>query len=185
MKLRILTVLMLGAVVLTSCEDDFLSKIPETVVSAEDFYITEDDYLQATVGMYVPLRNLYGIGLADYGAWTMGEMRSDNTCFYYNNSNRGFAGIEYIDQFIDDANGGGVSTKYDNDFILIGRANQILSRIDEADFDETARNNYKGQALFIRAFAYFDLIQYFFRKFLVKRICFLDQSQLKHFMMYT
>ncbi|SHM12921.1 RagB/SusD family nutrient uptake outer membrane protein [Flavobacterium saccharophilum] len=160
MKIKILiavSVLMLSA----SCSEDFLDKLPETVVSAENFYKTETDFKLATVGMYVPLRNLYGTGLADFGAWAMGEMRSDNTVFIYNYNNRGYADREYVDQFIDDSNGGGVSNKYQNDYIIIGRANQILSKIDAADFDQTKKNNYKGQALFLRAFAYFDLVNYF------------------------
>ena len=146
---------------LVACEDEFLTNENQNVVSSSNFFETEEDFQQATVGMFSPLRNLYGIGLADYGAWTMGEMRSDNTVFIYNQSNRGYVGIEYIDQFIDDANGGHVNTKWDNGFIIIGRANQIITNIDEANISEEARNNYLGQALFMRAFAYFDLVQYF------------------------
>ena len=160
MKIKILTAI--SAMVLSvSCADDFLVKLPETVVSAESFYKTDTDFKLATVGMYVPLRNLYGVGLADSGAWAMGEMRSDNTVFIYNFANRGYADREYVDEFIDDSNGGAANNKYQNDYILIGRANQILSKIDAAEFDQTKKNNYKGQALFMRAFAYFDLVQYF------------------------
>ena len=154
-------ILLIAVFGLTACGDDYLVKLPETVVSVEDFYKSESDYSLAIIGAYQHLRPLLGSGLADYGAWTMGEMRSDNTTFSYNLDNRGYAGIEYYDLFIDDSNGGGVSTKYDNNYIIIGRANQILSRIDNADISDDAKNNYKGQALFLRAFAYFDLVQYF------------------------
>ncbi|WP_297094815.1 RagB/SusD family nutrient uptake outer membrane protein [uncultured Draconibacterium sp.] len=149
---------LLGA---TSCSDDFLTNLPETVVSAEDFYKTESDYAQAIIGVYQPVRSLYNTGLAGYGAWTMGEMRSDNTTFSYNVSNRGYADREYVDLFIDDSNGGSTSNKYNNNYYIIGRANQILSQIDDADISEASKNNYKGQALFLRAFAHFDLVQYF------------------------
>jgi hypothetical protein len=122
MKIKISTAV-IAAILLSSCSDEFLTKYPETVVSAETFYKTEADFRQAIIGTYVPLRNVYGTGLADYGAWAMGEMRSDNTAFIYNAANRGCADREYIDQFIDDSNGGGVSNKYQNDYIIIGRAN--------------------------------------------------------------
>ncbi|MDO3694303.1 RagB/SusD family nutrient uptake outer membrane protein [Wenyingzhuangia sp. chi5] len=160
MKIKLYIIFAIG-ILCSSCEEEFLTKLPETVVAGDDFFKTKEDFQQATIGMYAPLRNLYGIGLADYGAWITGEMRSDNTIFLYNNANRGYAGLEYIDQFIDDANGGHVGTKFDNNYILIGRANQIISRIDEADIEEASRDNYKGQALTMRAFAYFDLLQYF------------------------
>nr|WP_321450944.1 RagB/SusD family nutrient uptake outer membrane protein [uncultured Carboxylicivirga sp.] len=156
-----LYMLLMAVFSITACSDDYLVNLPETVVSAENFYKTESDFALAIVGAYQPLRTLYGSGLADYGAWAMGEMRSDNTTFSYNIDNRGYADREYVDQFIDDSNGGAVSAKYDNDYIIIGRANQIINRIDEANITEEARNNYKGQALFLRAFAYFDLVQYF------------------------
>ncbi|WP_421876630.1 RagB/SusD family nutrient uptake outer membrane protein [Marinoscillum sp.] len=159
MKSKIFAIVLLS-VIFSACEDDFLTKLPETVVSSGDFYKTEEDFQQATVGMYQPLREFFGTGLGndDFGAWTIGEMRSDNTCFIYN-TNRGFAGLELIDQFINDANGGGTAVKYINAYIMIGRANQILAAIDEADISDAARDNYKGQALFIRSFAYFDLVQ--------------------------
>ena len=45
--------------------------------------------------------------------------------------------------------------------MVIARANQILSAIDGVDFDAAVKNNLKGQALFLRALSYFDLVQYF------------------------
>ncbi|RYY36503.1 MAG: RagB/SusD family nutrient uptake outer membrane protein [Sphingobacteriaceae bacterium] len=147
--------------VFTSCKKDFLNKLPETVVPAEDFYKTESDFQQANIGLYNPLRTLYGTGLADYGAWAMGEMRSDNTTFSFNSANRGYADRESVETFMDDANSGATSNKYNNDYIIIGRANQVLKTIDAATFAEDKKNSYKGQALFLRAFAYFDLVQYY------------------------
>lgn len=151
----------LASCLVTSCSKDFLTKTPISSVSAETFYKTQSDFDQAVVGMYAPLRNLYGVGLADFGAWSMGEMRSDNTCFIYNFANRGYSDREGVETFLDDANGGAVSNKYSNDYVIIGRANQILSTIDKSILTDSAKANDKGQALFLRAFAYFDLVQYF------------------------
>lgn len=147
--------------ILSSCKNDFLDKAPETVVPAAEFYKTESDFQQAIIGLYNPLRALYGTGLADVGAWAMGEMRSDNTTFSFNAANRGYADREYVDLFTDDANSGTTSNKYNSNYIIIGRANQVLKTIDAATFDEKQKNNFKGQALFLRAFCYFDLVQYF------------------------
>ncbi len=148
-------------VLITSCSESFLEELPEDAVALEDFYQDENDFELANVGMYLPLQSLYGNTVADYGAWSMGEMRSDNTCFIYNSSSRGYADREYVDLFTDDADGSCVSTKYEEDYIIIQRANQILKYIESADVDEDAYDNYKGQALFMRAFCYFDLVQYF------------------------
>ncbi|HEX8358299.1 MAG TPA: RagB/SusD family nutrient uptake outer membrane protein, partial [Segetibacter sp.] len=48
-----------------------------------------------------------------------------------------------------------------SDYSIIARVNQVLDPIDAVDFDAAVKSNIKGQALFLRAFAYFDLVQYF------------------------
>ncbi|HEX8018676.1 RagB/SusD family nutrient uptake outer membrane protein [Mucilaginibacter sp.] len=160
MKHKILLALLI-CLLFGACKKQFLDKTPISQLSAVDFYKSQSDFDQAVVGIYVPLRPLYGVGLADYGAWSMGEMRSDNTCFIFNFANRGYADREGVETFLDDVNGGGASNKYDNDYIIIGRANQVLAQIDNVGLTGTAKDNDKGQALFLRAFAYFDLVQYF------------------------
>src|SRR5690606_16363504 len=40
-------------------------------------------------------------------------------------------------------------------------ANQVLDVIDDATLEPAIQNNLKGQALFLRAFCYFDLVKYF------------------------
>lgn len=160
MKIKYYIAMTLLAVGFVSC-DDFLTELPKTSVPKEGFYKTEADYQQANVGIYQILRGLYGAGAANYGAWQMGEMRSDNTTFLFNTVNRGYSDRETVALFTDDATGGAVSNKYNNDYYIIQRANQVIQFIDDAEISKEAHDNYKGQALFLRAFAYFDLVQYF------------------------
>src|SRR5690606_24108135 len=54
-----------------------------------------------------------------------------------------------------------VTNQYIQDYRIIARVNQITTTIDEADFDIKAKNNLKGQALFLRGYAYFELVRYF------------------------
>src|SRR5690606_5487000 len=51
--------------------------------------------------------------------------------------------------------------QYRLDYQIISRTNQVLSTIDEVEFDPQAKNNLKGQALFLRSYAYFELVRYF------------------------
>ena len=67
----------------------------------------------------------------------------------------------YVKNFQDDANNSVSYHKYADDYSIISNANYLLENIDNVDFDQQAKNNIKGQALFLRAFAYFDLVQYF------------------------
>ncbi len=54
-----------------------------------------------------------------------------------------------------------VLNQYRLDYQIIARTNQILALIDGVDFDAATKKNLKGQALFLRAYAYFELVRYF------------------------
>lgn len=148
---------------LSSCSSDFLDIPSETSLSTATFYKTEADLQQAVNAAYAPLRNLYNLtpGANDSGAWAMGEMRSDNTRYIFNPSYRATIGQESISDFTNQADNTISTAKYTTNFQIIARANQVLASVDGVDFAEASKNNIKGQALFLRALAYFDLVQYF------------------------
>ena len=165
MKTKTLIFALFTGITISSCSD-FLTQLPETRKHKANFYNTEAVFPPPSAFVFCcvffqMLRSIYGAGAANYGSWMMGEMRSDNTTYLYNLENRGYADREYVALFTDDANGGAVSNKYNNTYYMIQRANQVIQYIEEANISESAYRNYKGQALFLRALGYFDLVQYF------------------------
>ena len=62
---------------LSSCKKDFLDLPSETNLSTPVFFKTQEDFEKAVNGEYEPLRTSYA------RAWVMGEMRSDNTHYFY------------------------------------------------------------------------------------------------------
>jgi tetratricopeptide (TPR) repeat protein len=157
MKLKIFTTVIVAAL-LGGCKKSYLEIPAKTSLSTSVFFKTQSDFQQAINGAYAPLRGLYsGSG----GAWAMGELRSDNTTYKFNSNDRGTIGAEFIKDFTDDSSSPVTSNKYYSDYAIIARVNQILDLIDPVSFDTNAKNNIKGQAYFLRAFAYFDLVQYF------------------------
>lgn len=62
---------------------------------------------------------------------------------------------------MDDATNGVPRSKYVIDYRIISRVNHLLEPIDAVSFDQKIKDNIKGQAYFLRALAYFDLVQYF------------------------
>lgn len=144
-------------ILMTACSQNFLDVTPETFVSSANYYTTEDDFEQALSGAYESLREIYNSG------YVMGEMRSDNTHYIYDDSDRGDQNVERENTacFTDDALNRYTSAKYYACYEGISRTNIILDRIDAADFDESAQNDIKGETLFLRAFYYFELVQYF------------------------
>lgn len=150
--------MILSSCILTGCQSDFLNLPSNTSLSTAVYYKSQSDFEQAINGAYAPLRDLYN-GM--YGAWAMGEMRSDNTTYKYNPNDRGTIEAEFVKNFLDDATNGVPRSKYVINYRIISRVNHLLEPIDAVSFDQKVKDNIKGQAYFLRALAYFDLVQYF------------------------
>ena len=160
MKKTIILTLLLGFSQI-GCKEEFLNIVPETNLSSATFFTKEADFLQAVNAAYVPLR-----AIVNDRAWLLGEMHSDNAYYYRNILFGATEQQEDIADFaVPTANGVTSNThvlnQYRLDFQIIARANQILSSIDAVDFPAASKNNLKGQAQFLRAYAYFELVQYF------------------------
>jgi hypothetical protein len=149
------------AMSLTGCRENFLTVVPETSLSSATFFVTESDFQQAVNGTYVPLRAIYNVP-----AWILKEMHSDNSYYARNTLYGAVDPTQNVANFaVPTANGvtanAHVLTFYRQNYQIIARANQILTTIDAVNFPEASKNNLKGQALFLRAFAYYDLVRLF------------------------
>lgn len=160
---KIFILLGLIGILATSC-DDFLTIYPETSLSVPTFYKTEADFTQAVNGAYAPLlllNNQEGGGM-----FVLTEMHSDNAFFQRNPFFGARDRWHDIAQHAVPTNDGVTTNRYvqlayQNFFQIIARSNQILVTIDEAEFDAGAKDNIKGQALFLRAYSYFELVRLF------------------------
>jgi len=145
---------------IASC-DDFLTIYPETSLTSATFFTREADFVQAVNGAYVPLRSI-----ANDRSWLLGEMHSDNT---YYSRNILFGATEQQEDIADFAmpeaqgitSNTHVLNQYRLDYQIIARTNQVLATIDNVEFDKSSKDNLRGQALFLRAYAYFELVRYF------------------------
>jgi len=96
-------------------------------------------------------------------------MHSDNTYYARNTLYGAVDPTENVADFAIPTSGGitandNVLQQYRLDYVIISRANQILALIDGPGLTfstDASKNNMKGQALFLRAFAYFDLVRLF------------------------
>lgn len=155
---KIITLLVIFGFATIGCEDE-LTIFPEDSLSVPTFFQTEEDFVQAVNATYEPLRNMY-----NQSKPFLTEMSSDNTYFARNTA---FGATEQQEDIADHAipSDDGITANvhvfnvYRDHYLIIARANQILATIDEAEFDESSKANIKGQALFLRAFSYFDLVQ--------------------------
>ncbi|MEO6286197.1 MAG: RagB/SusD family nutrient uptake outer membrane protein [Dyadobacter sp.] len=149
------------ALAMTGCNDEFLTVVPETALSSATFFVKEADFQQAVNGAYEPFRQMY-----NERAWILEEMHSDNSYYARNTLYGAVDPTENVADFAVPTSGGvtandNVLVQYRLNYRIIARANQILASIDAIDFAAASKSNLKGQALFLRAFAYFDLVRLF------------------------
>ena len=143
---------------LSNCSNDFLELDPEHSTTNTTFFKTASQMEQAVIGTYVPLRDLTNL---EY--WLFGEMRSDNTAFQYYNQDRGLENRDLVEYFLIPASAvDPLETFWQKSYVGIARANTVLDYIDDvSDIDEGQRDQFIGEARFLRAFYYYNLVQQF------------------------
>ena len=149
-------VLIAVATLATSCKKSFLTLYPEGNLNEGIFYKTDNDYLQAIVGAYTPLRTI-----ANNAFW-MDEMRSDNATYDYYAKDRGNAARENISTFLDDATNGVTAARYQADYVGINLTNAILDHIaTNVTMSDSLKSLVIGETKALRGHYYFDLVRNF------------------------
>ena len=134
---------------LVSCGEDFFDLRPNYEVPVDNTFKTADDFDVAVKGCYAKLQGQvnYYLELCEY--------RSDN--LYLSAPTAGTQDRYDIDQFRETPSNGIIEDAWANFNNGVYRCNMVLDRIDGADIDETLKAPYKGEALFIRAYTYFNM----------------------------
>lgn len=153
-KLNIVLPFMILVLLQASCSKDFLNLSPEASADGDNFYGNEQEMRQAVSGAYNILQDLGRLHF-----WLYGEMRSDNTTFQYNTSDRGLESREFIDQFLVNATFEPIWQFWQQSYQGIARSNDVISRIDEIELDGEVRDQFLGEVRFLRALHYFNLVR--------------------------
>lgn len=156
MKKYIYLFIFLGLAVLNGCKKDYLSLQPTDTQNGINFFKTRAQFVQAVNGAYAPLQGLYNGSF-----WAMAEMRSDNTSYEYDPNDRSATNKEEIDEFRELNNNDIVESFFNASYVDIGRCNVILGRLPAAKLDAAIADTIAGQAYFLRAFNYFNLVRMF------------------------
>ncbi|WP_159520418.1 RagB/SusD family nutrient uptake outer membrane protein [Sunxiuqinia indica] len=146
------------ALMTISCSDSFLELAPESYTNSSGFYKTESHFEMAVTGTYESLRSITN----DRGRWLLTDQRSDNAHYDYYAANRGTGSavsLEHIADFIDEEDNRHANNFYYNCYEGISRANTILDRIEGVELDADFEASVTGEAKFLRAFFYFDLVR--------------------------
>ena len=116
-----------------------------------------DDFKNKTIGEAKFILR----GVSARQGYLMGEMRSDNTHYTRYKADRGLHILyrENIADFVVDDQNQWTNEMYYACYTGISRANTILNRIEGTTFPDDFKNKTIGEAKFIRAFMYFQLVQ--------------------------
>lgn len=143
---------------LVSCKKDFLTQLPSTQVPTEDVFKTTQGARAAINGIHAMMyetsdHDAFGIPsigiMSDMMCGDMGCERIGSgwfiTAYWYRDRNPDNTGAYMWGYF----------------FRIIHNANMIIANIDNATGEQADRDNIKAQALAYRAYAYFNLANYY------------------------
>ena len=149
MKLKALNILLTGVfLIFCSCSDDLDIENPNSL-SAKSFWSSEVDIQQGLVATYAALQR---DGLLGGSASTQLPVRSD--IGRPNNWNANAIGLNKL-TFND--NSDIVKKRWRDCYIGIYRANQVLTNINNIDFNESTKTQMQAEARFLRGFFYYSL----------------------------
>jgi len=154
MKKTLLCALAAAMLVATGCEKD-LDQAPISSGSVPTFYKSADDFNQAMNAAYSSLRDYPDRQL------TMSETRSDNI---YGVSTQGIRTWEPINNFSTTiASNEYPAGTWSSDYTGIYRCNILLDQMaaNGSVLTPALRTRYEGEAKFLRALFYLDLVRYF------------------------
>ncbi len=155
-------ILLAIAVTISSCSDEFLNPLPDTVVSLDLYFSSDADVLSGIYGIYDALQgtnestetNILRANRGVQFEHLLTEHRTDNT------RNATLEGSKSdFDRYVVEAVNVESEDYYQSMYQVIFRANNILTYIDVADASNRAA--YAAEAKFLRAYAYFKLVRLF------------------------
>jgi len=151
MKKNLIPVILISLVI-GACKKSFIELNPISTVSSDVLYKTDKDYQDAVVGIYNGLRSPF------QSFWQFGDLRADDT------KHDPASGLEQIrvDNFTMDNDDAILRNAWRDYYIIINRANTVLSNIENAD-TAIVKNKARhiGEAKFVRALVYFNLVRIF------------------------
>ncbi|MEP2023635.1 MAG: RagB/SusD family nutrient uptake outer membrane protein [Reichenbachiella sp.] len=150
--------LFIFAMHLYGCQDDFLSPAPNSAISADAFYTNDIELEAGVVNLYDGIQGINSTVTSDLHGiqieYQVTEMRSDNT-----RTKSGEGEAAQFESYTVEATNGVVADYYASFYNIIFRANTILANLENASESKAAQ--FEGEAKFVRAYAYFNLVRLF------------------------
>lgn len=159
---KIIYISTIALALLSACSDSFIELAPISEGNAESFYQTPADFEQAVIAIYNNLQSAdqYGSNDTRYGGgfYSLMEVRADDVTDGEATSGIGKSVYE-IDAFQDNTLNDIVEGSWKSIFKTIFDANTVITRIENIEIEASLKNQYLGEARFLRALSYFNAVR--------------------------
>lgn len=150
-------VLSVFSMTVSSCGEDFLSPKPISSITADTFYSSEKELETAVINMYDGIQGINSTSNDDnHGVqeeYILTEMRTDNS-----GTRSGEGEPARLESYSVESTNSTVANYYSSFYNIIFRAHVVLENLGVAD---SQRDRFEGEAKFVRAYAYFNLVRLF------------------------
>lgn len=144
---------LLVTLALSACHDELLNPIPESVLTNVNAFNTPKDMNLATLGVYAPYQDRI-----QYDYELLEIPTDDMYPFYFGKS----PGIDEIGVLQISPENPKINAYWKTTYNGIFRANSVLANIDKpTDYAAGQKEQFMGEAKFMRALYYFDLVRVF------------------------
>jgi hypothetical protein len=145
-------ILLLSVLITASCSKSFIERPPVAAATTDVLYKTDKDFQDALMGAYQALRNQYT------NFWQFGDLRGDDAFIQVSNQPTSTG----VDLFSINSSDNLLHNTWANYYIVVNLTNVILSKLEPVDPAVVKnKDRYIGEAKFLRAIAYFDLVRIF------------------------
>jgi len=141
-----------------ACNDDaYLTEVPYDFVGPENFYATAGDALAAIAGVYSTSLHTTGDGYYGRNFIMLSEFMTEMQTVYLSATNE----RSLVDNYTFTASHAYILSTWQGAYQGINRANSVIDRVPAIDMDATLRGRIVGEAKFLRALHYFNLVRLF------------------------
>ncbi len=149
-KIKYSLILTIITILSTSCSD-FLDSELKGEHSSDSYYTSKANAISAVTGIY---NSLYNNKL-----WVFTDVASDDAVKGGNSGDQG--DINDINDFSANADNGIIATFWQSTYETISQANNAITYIPNIDMDDDLKARLIGEAKFLRAYSYFNLVNIF------------------------
>ena len=156
--LQIITAIVLISAFGFGCSKDFIDKEPLVGTQETVFYKTEEDAIFAVNSAYSALQ--FEMSEAGHFRWFWGDIMSDDSEKGGSGDNDVFD-LKLLEEFEGPTGTDLLEAEWRADYVGVYRSNVVLDKVPGIDMDETLKARILGEAKFIRAYFYYQLVTIF------------------------